>query len=112
MAMPDHKALARPLNPHGGKSIPSLGRPHRTADTLGKSRQQLALRVDAINAAKNDIALLVIESEAARKALARGASMRSGCWPLPQVCTQNLAAAIHFLDQYAELLRREPMMES
>ena len=108
MATPDHTVLARPPNPLGGKSTPSLGRPRRSADTVGKSWQQVALKLASIQAAMNEIAALVVESEVARKAHARGDSMRPGHWPLPQGCAENLIAAIRLLDQYAELLRREP----
>lgn len=108
MATPDHTVLARPPNPLGGKSIPSLGRPRRSPDTVGKSWQQVALKLAAIHVAMNEIAALVVENELARKTHARGESMRSGCWPLPQVCEENLVAAMRLLDQYAELLRREP----
>lgn len=112
MATPDHTVLARPPNPLGDKSIQSIGRPRRVTGTVGKSRQQLTLRLAAINAAMNDIALLVVESEEARSAEAHGEPMRSGCWPLPQLCAENLVAAIRLLNQYAELLSHEPLVES
>jgi len=112
MAKPDHKALARPPNPLGGTSPPSLGRPRRSSDSVGKSRLPVAQRVTAIRAAMNDIATLVIESTEARDAVARGDAPRSGCWPLPQVCAQNLVATIRFLDHYTELLSHEPMTET
>ena len=108
MAAPDHTVLARPPNPLGGKSIPSLGRPRRSPDTVGKSGQQVAQKMASIQTAMNEIAALVVESEVARKAQARGDVMRPGNWPLPQACSENLVAAIRLLDQYAELLRREP----
>jgi len=108
MATPDHTVLARPPNPLGGKSTPSLGRPYGSPDTVGKSRQQVALKLAAIEASAHEIALLVIESEEAHRADTNGEVMRKGCWPLPKVCTEKLVAAIRLLDQYAELLRREP----
>ena len=108
MATPDHTALARPPNPLGGKSTPSLGRPRRSPDTVGKSWQQVALKLAAIQVAMNEIASLVVESEVARKAHARGEPMRTNSWPLPQDGAENLVAAIRLLDQYAELLRRGP----
>lgn len=112
MATPDHTVLARPPNPLGDKSIQSIGSPRRSADTVGKSRQQVILRLAAINAAMNDIALLVVESEEARSAKARGESVRSGCWPLPLQCSENLVSAVRHLNQYAELLSHEPLVET
>ncbi|WP_266184167.1 hypothetical protein [Dyella humicola] len=108
MAATDHTALARPPNPPGGISTRTLGRPRRSADTAGKSRQQVALKLASIQEAMNEITALVVESEVARKAHARGNSMRPGQWPLAQGCAENLIAAIRLLGQYAELLRREP----
>ena len=108
MAAPDHTALARPPNPPGGTSTRTLGRPRRSADTVEKSRQQVALKLASIQEAMNEIAALVVESEVARKARARGNPMRPGYWPLPQGCAENLVVAIRLLGQYAELLRREP----
>ena len=108
MAVPDHTVLARPPNPLGGKPTPTLGRSRRSADTVGKSWQQVALKLAAIQTAMNEIAGLVVESEVARKAQDRGDSMRPGHWPLSQSCAGHLVAAIRLLDQYAELLRREP----
>ncbi|MFC4525563.1 hypothetical protein ISN76_00320 [Dyella halodurans] len=108
MAAPDHTALARPPNPPGGKSTRTLGRPRRSADTVENSWQQVALKLTSIQEAMNEIAALVVESEVARKAHARGSAMRPGQWPLAQGCAENLVAAIRLLGQYAELLRREP----
>ena len=112
MATPDHTALARPSNPFDGNFTSTPGRPPRSADAVELSQRAYHPDTAGIAVAVYAISCLLADSDAFHRAQANDLPTEPHRWPLTSVYAEGLAAAVHYLNQYAGTLGHEPRVNA
>jgi hypothetical protein len=107
MAEPDHTALARlsGLPDYLFEQLPGAA-PDRS-DKDEKALREIFSAIADIDQVKRVITRLLADSDAFREVCANGAWVEPLSWPLPASTYASLLVAIHFLNQCADMLRRD-----
>jgi hypothetical protein len=108
MATPDHTAHARSLNSSDVTSASTSGGPSGVAGAIEFAQPLYRSKAEGIAVAVSAIRRLLADSDAYQYALANGLPTEPSHSLRTSVDADGLETAVHYLNQYAKTLGREP----